>query len=189
MTSPSPLTISERGSAPALCYHVGPHGVELSCRSPLRLHIHAKSLAFYHVHWRVPRCSWIWFGFGCFTYVFFFFIPLLYLSCKKLGNPFRETGPPANMAKLILLRHKVCHLITFFFQSQITSSIQLRFKPQIESGAVSPNRDRRHEVTPSPHVRTQKPLGCALENPLGESNIIELLGHPLYIIIPKHISK
>jgi len=23
------------------------------------------------------------------------------------GNPFRETGPPANMAKLILLRHKV----------------------------------------------------------------------------------
>ena len=28
---------------------------------------------------------------------------------KLLGNPFRETGPPANMAKLILLRHKVCH--------------------------------------------------------------------------------
>ena len=25
------------------------------------------------------------------------------------GNPFRETGPPANMAKLILLRHKVRH--------------------------------------------------------------------------------
>ncbi len=24
-----------------------------------------------------------------------------------IGNPFRETGPPANMAKLILLRHKV----------------------------------------------------------------------------------
>jgi hypothetical protein len=25
----------------------------------------------------------------------------------RTGNPFRESGPPANMAKLILLRHKV----------------------------------------------------------------------------------
>jgi hypothetical protein len=24
------------------------------------------------------------------------------------GNPFRESGPPVNMAKLVMLRHKVC---------------------------------------------------------------------------------
>ena len=36
----------------------------------------------------------------------FYFIPLPQ-SYKILGNPFRESGPPANMAKLILLRHKV----------------------------------------------------------------------------------
>ncbi|PPQ92398.1 hypothetical protein CVT25_008748 [Psilocybe cyanescens] len=28
-------------------------------------------------------------------------------SLRLPGNPFRETGPPANMAKLILLRHKI----------------------------------------------------------------------------------
>lgn len=28
------------------------------------------------------------------------------------GNPFRETGPPANMAKLILLRHKVSWVLS-----------------------------------------------------------------------------
>ena len=38
----------------------------------------------------------------------FYLIPLP-KSYKILGNPFRETGPPANMAKLILLRHKVGH--------------------------------------------------------------------------------
>jgi len=30
-----------------------------------------------------------------------------FLNPQFPGNPFRETGPPANMAKLILLRHKV----------------------------------------------------------------------------------
>ncbi|KAF9057458.1 hypothetical protein BJ165DRAFT_1520833 [Panaeolus papilionaceus] len=29
------------------------------------------------------------------------------LALVASRNPFRETGPPANMAKLILLRHKV----------------------------------------------------------------------------------
>ncbi|KAK7060207.1 hypothetical protein VNI00_000972 [Paramarasmius palmivorus] len=29
------------------------------------------------------------------------------LALVAARNPFRETGPPANMAKLILLRHKV----------------------------------------------------------------------------------
>ncbi|KAF8803774.1 hypothetical protein BYT27DRAFT_7195114 [Phlegmacium glaucopus] len=29
------------------------------------------------------------------------------LALVALQNPFRETGPPANMAKLILLRHKI----------------------------------------------------------------------------------
>lgn len=35
-------------------------------------------------------------------------------SCCQPGNPFRETGPPANMAKLILLRHKVSPLTERF---------------------------------------------------------------------------
>lgn len=32
----------------------------------------------------------------------------LFRPQPSTGNPFRESGPPANMAKLILLRHKVC---------------------------------------------------------------------------------
>ncbi|KAJ7873299.1 hypothetical protein B0H14DRAFT_2344252 [Mycena olivaceomarginata] len=31
------------------------------------------------------------------------------LAVVAARNPFREKGPPANMAKLILLRHKVRH--------------------------------------------------------------------------------
>ncbi|KAF9008799.1 hypothetical protein BDQ17DRAFT_1348958 [Cyathus striatus] len=53
----------------------------------------------------------------------YFFMPALWLSMLSADesldahesgltlvasrNPFRETGPPANMAKLILLRHKI----------------------------------------------------------------------------------
>ncbi|TFK73014.1 hypothetical protein BDN72DRAFT_731668, partial [Pluteus cervinus] len=53
----------------------------------------------------------------------YFFMPALWLSIMAIDdsldsherglalvasrNPFRESGPPANMAKLILLRHKV----------------------------------------------------------------------------------
>lgn len=54
----------------------------------------------------------------------------------------------------------------------VISCLLSRFKLQTESGAVPPLHDRPHELTPSPHVRTQSPLGCALENPLEESNII-----------------
>lgn len=32
---------------------------------------------------------------------------IFYSAYLSPGNPFRESGPPANMAKLILLRHKV----------------------------------------------------------------------------------
>ena len=70
------------------------------------------------------------------------------------------------MAKLILLRHKVCHS-NYALPSAANNFF--RFKLQIESGVVPP---RHRELTPSPHVRTQKPLGCALGNPLEESNII-----------------
>lgn len=102
------------------------------------------------------------------------FFSFLFHTClshiKILGNPFRETGPPANMAKLILLRHKVCH--SNHVLPSVISSISFRSKLQTESGAVPPLHDRPHELTPSPHIRTQNPLGCALENNSEESNII-----------------
>lgn len=92
---------------------------------------------------------------------------------KILGNPFRAAGPPANMAKLILLRHKVCP--SNLVLPAVISSLQFRFK-QTESGAVLPFHDRPHEVVASPHARSRNPLGCALENPLEESNIINSFG-------------
>ena len=103
------------------------------------------------------------------SFYFFHFIPLPQ-PYKILGNPFRETGPPANMAKLILLRHKVCHSNHDF--PSVISSIKSRFKLQTESGAVPPLHDKLHELTPSPRVQIQSPLGCALENLSEESNII-----------------
>ncbi|KDR83458.1 hypothetical protein GALMADRAFT_235618 [Galerina marginata CBS 339.88] len=39
--------------------------------------------------------------------IFFHLLTPTSVSLPVTGNPFRETGPPANMAKLILLRHKV----------------------------------------------------------------------------------
>lgn len=37
---------------------------------------------------------------------------LVFLSFLRMSeNPFRESGPPANMAKLILLRHKVLRFL------------------------------------------------------------------------------
>lgn len=59
----------------------------------------------------------------------------------------------------------------------------IKFK-QTESGAVLPFHDRLHEVIASPHARSQNPLGCALENPLEESNIINSFGrHRLSLFI------
>jgi len=87
--------------------------------------------------------------------------------------------------------------ITFFRQSQIIHPFNSRFKPATESGAVPPIHARHHELTPYPHVRMRKPLGCALENLLEESNIINssLVTTPqipfrrnFYITIPKQIS-
>jgi hypothetical protein len=89
------------------------------------------------------------------------------------------------MAKLILLRHKVGH--SNHFLNVVISSLSSRFKLQAESGAVPPLHDRPHEHTPSPHVRIQSPLGCALENPLEESNIINSSIAPQFLDIPFYI--
>ena len=95
-------------------------------------------------------------------------------SCTRFsyllsGNPFRETGPPANMAKLILLRHKVNphvhnpkHLILHVF----------RFKTATENGAVLHVRVKHRALTAF-HPPVRKHLGCASENPLAESSITD----------------
>jgi len=53
---------------------------------------------------------------------------------QLLGNPFRETGPPANMAKLILLRHKVRQCGRAVFQPPLQNPY--RFKQVVGKDAA-----------------------------------------------------
>lgn len=57
----------------------------------------------------------------------FSYTPFPYLIFLS-GNPFRESGPPANMAKLILLRHKVriscCAHLTYSLDNDVPCQIQ-----------------------------------------------------------------
>lgn len=95
-------------------------------------------------------------------------------SCTRfsyllLGNPFRETGPPANMAKLILLRHKVNPHV--HNPKDLTLHV-FRFKTATENGAVLHVRVKHRELTAF-HRPVRKHLGCASENPLAESSITD----------------
>jgi len=96
-----------RGQRSCACEDVGSNDFELCGRSALRLHLYASSLAVYHVFGRDSRRSRSWFGPRRFACVLFLPFLISNVSDTVAGNPFRETGPPANMAKLILLRHKV----------------------------------------------------------------------------------
>lgn len=92
------------------------------------------------------------------------------------GNPFRETGPPANMAKLILLRHKVrsIHLVPTQLLTQPS-----RFKRATESDVVPHIHDKHHEHTSFPRLAQKQP-GCASGNHLGENSITDAAIPPLY---------
>lgn len=89
------------------------------------------------------------------------------------GNPFRETGPPANMAKLILLRHKVSLHILAFALSRTDTSTTCRSRQVTGNGAALLIRGRPHEHTLHLHFERQKRPGCVSENPSQESNTID----------------
>ena len=74
---------------------------------PLRLHMSPRNLGCINGRRRQSRRIRVREDAGRFTYVP---APLArWRPAQRLpGNPFRESGPPANMAKLILLRQKVC---------------------------------------------------------------------------------
>lgn len=92
------------------------------------------------------------------------------ISQTLQGNPFRETGPPANMAKLILLRHKV-RAIRFATPTQPLTNPS-RFKRAIGNDVAPHIHDKHHEHTLSPRL-AQKHLGCASGNHLGENSITD----------------
>lgn len=100
------------------------------------------------------------------------------------GNPFRETGPPANMAKLILLRHKV-RAIRFATPTQLLTHPS-RFKRATGSDVAPHIHDKHHEHTLSPRL-AQKHPGCASGNHLGGNSItdavITLVHFRLLVII------
>jgi len=85
------------------------------------------------------------------------------------GNPFRETGPPANMAKLILLRHKV-RLLTWYPTQLLTHPS--RFKRATGSDVAPHIHDKHHEHTLYLRL-AQKHPGCASGNHLGENSITD----------------
>ena len=85
------------------------------------------------------------------------------------GNPFRETGPPANMAKLILLRHKVRAVCLV---PHPTADHLSRFKRATGSDVAPHIHDKHHEHTLSPRL-AQKHPGCASGNHLGENSITD----------------
>jgi hypothetical protein len=88
------------------------------------------------------------------------------------GNPFRETGPPANMAKLILLRHKV-RAIRFATPTptQLLTHPS-RFKRATGSDVAPHIHDKHHEHTLFPRL-AQKHPGCVSGNHLGENSITD----------------
>ena len=86
------------------------------------------------------------------------------------GNPFRETGPPANMAKLILLRHKVSAV---FWRSRTVALTHRRSRQVTGSGAVPPIRAPHHGHSSAPRLERPNRPGCALESRSPESNTID----------------
>lgn len=104
---------------------------------------------------------------------------------RALGNPFRETGPPANMAKLILLRHKVGHLAQCKRNIALISSHFHRFKRATGNVEAPHIHARHHEITWLSPLNDQKPLGCASAGLLLGSNPIDahnLFCEPLHYV-------
>jgi hypothetical protein len=111
-------------------------------------------------------------------------------SRRLLGNPFRESGPPANMAKLILLRHKVFLFRVFSASSTFSHFSSSRFKQLISDDATLhlPAVSRTLAMFPVHSFLTPRTAGrcrgCESVGIWVQSSIIKVL---LSLIFPPHL--
>lgn len=122
------------------------------------LHVRAVREGMLIGNGRQPRCSRGRHGIGCLPYVNsstrLFPTSLTHLL---LGKPFRESGPPQNMAQLIMLRHKVSHLLPHIYP-HLTSSIS--FRPARVGARVCRICDSHRAASVSHQVGREQRNGC-----------------------------